>query len=167
MADNMFEFNNPNLILQKVTLNSQRRSSGTVFDSVKHGIVHTPAPDSTLHHIVTAACPHPKKELEMQGIYYRVAYVSIPLDWLSLIDDEFANKWDITFIGPVGVIQKLPPTLQDMEIVLNDRVYVGFDWMWLGEAVRQQPTEDKLRDKLIQFVTDLRNRIEPQLALGV
>jgi hypothetical protein len=87
-----------------------------------------------------------------------VAYVSIPLDWLPALDAEFASQWDISFIGPAGYVQKLPPTLLDMEPLLTDRVYVGFDWHWLPTT--EQPGYAYIKDKLVKFLTALRQVID-------
>jgi len=164
MSDHFkFDFNNPNLLLQKTAANTQRRASGTVYDSVAHGIVHTPAPDSTIHHVVTAACPHPTRELEMRGVFYRVAYVSVPLSWIVAMTPEFATRWDVTFVGPAGSIQKLPTAFQDMEELLGARVYIGFDWRWLGDNMKDQPTVERMKDQLTRFVTELRSALQPNL----
>lgn len=160
----LFDFHDPNMLLRKATKASTQRRSGTVADTVKHGIVHTSVPESTLHHYVIAACPHPTKAKANEGEYYMVAYVSIPITWLENLSMEFARLWDVSFIGPAGAIQRLPPMLLDMEELLGPRVYVGFDWFWMLGATPavQQPHHEKIKPKLIGFVSALRERFEPE-----
>lgn len=162
MSNTLFDFNDPTAILRKATRVSTQRRSGTVADTVRHSIIHTHAPESTLHHIVMAACPHPVRARANEGDHYMVAYVSIPLDWLPVIDVEFGRVWDISFIGPAGSIQKLPPTLLDMEELLDHRVYIGFDWLWLADTnpPTQQPHYDRIKPKLIEFVNTLRSAFD-------
>lgn len=167
MSTNLFDFSNPNMLLHKQTKNSLRRVSGTVPETVKHGIAYTPDPGATIHHTIIAACPHPTKELANKGTYYMLAYISIHPDWLELITDEFASTWDVTFIGPAGMIQRLPPLFLDMEDILGNRVYIGFDWLWLGEGAQPiQPRVESIAKRLHEFVSALRSKHEPQLDLN-
>ncbi len=158
----LFDFSNPNALLTKATKASATRRSGTVADTVRHSLIHTPSPNATLHHVIMAACPHPVKTRADLGEYYMVAYVSIPLDWISYINEEIAQKWDVSFIGPAGTVQRLPPTMLEMEDVLGGRVYIGFDWLWLvqSDPPLQQPHYEAIKPKLIQFVTALRSTVE-------
>lgn len=141
---------------------SNQRTSGTVQGSVKHGMVHTASPESTLHHVITAAMPHPLRERADAGIYYMVAYMSIPLEWKKLLTTELCIKFDISFIGPSGTIQRLPPVLLDMNDVLGDRIYIGFDWLWLMRGdmsmsnAPAQPTVEYIKSKLILCASELR-----------
>jgi len=158
MNNSLFGFFDPNAMLRKQTQQSLRRPSGTVPDSVKHSVIHTESPDATIHHVIIAACPFPVKDRADRGEFYMVAYVSIPIDWLSRITREFATQWDVQFIGPAGMIQKVPPVLSDMEDLLGERVYIGFDWCWLGgEKPVQQPTAEYIKNKLTQFVRTVRD----------
>lgn len=154
----LFNFTNPNALLKKATKASATRRSGTVAETVRHSLIHTQMPDVTLHHAIIAACPHPLKTQADQGEYYMVAYVSIPLPWLPFIDAIIRNQWDVSFIGPAGTTQHLPPSMRDMDDVLGDRVYIGFDWFWLTQSQPpiQQPHYDKIKPKLIQFVSHVR-----------
>jgi len=158
----LFDFSNPETILVKATKASATRRSGTVAETVRHSLVHTSSPESTLHHVIMAACPHPERAKANAGEHYMVGYVSIPIDWLKHVTVEFAKKWDVSFIGPAGTIQRLPPTMRDMEDLLLDRVYIGFDWLWLARAEPpiQQPHYDKIKPKLIEFVSALREVAE-------
>lgn len=163
MVNNLFDFNDPNILLQRHTAASNRRVSGTVPETVRHGMIHVELPTPSIHHTVIAACPSPDKNLEAKGEFYMIAYVSIPGDWLRYVSDELVSKWDVTFCGPVGTIQKLPPVLSDMEDLLGARVYMGFDWMWLGEGVRMQPNQEGIKKKLAEFISALRSEIEPRM----
>lgn len=154
----LFDFQDPNALLRKATKVSTQRRSGTVAETVKHAMVHTPSPVATLHHTVIAAAPHPIRQRANDGDHYMVAYISIPLGWLPALDQEFAKTWDISFIGPAGQIQKLPPTLLDMETLIPDRVYIGFDWMWL--PTNEQPSYGYIKDKLVKFVTATRQSFD-------
>lgn len=156
MIDKIFEFNNPNLILERHARNAVKRDSGTIAETIKHQVVHTPSPDSTIHHAVTAACPHPTRELEVAGKYYMVGYVSIPLPWLERITPAFAEAANISFVGPMGVIQRLPPILNDIEELLGERVYIGSDWSGLGEDMRLQPSASLILSMLTDTVRLLR-----------
>jgi hypothetical protein len=158
----LFDFHDPNTLLTKATKASATRRSGTVADTVRHSLIHTNSPDATLHHAIIAACPHPLKSRADVGEYYMVAYVSIPLDWIGLVDTIVAKDWDISFIGPAGTTQRLPPTMIDMADVLEGRVYIGFDWFWLAqvEPPVQQPHYEKIKPRLIQFVNQLRTMKE-------
>jgi hypothetical protein len=111
-----------------------------------------------------AACPHPIKARANDGEHYMVAYVSIPLEWIRSVGDTVAELWDVSFIGPAGSIQRLPPTLLEMEELLGQRVYIGFDWLWLTETnpPTQQPHYDKIKPRLIEFVTALR-KVQEQM----
>jgi hypothetical protein len=153
-------FGDPAAFLQRQTQLSIRRPSGTVQDSVRHSMIHTPSPDATIHHAVIAACPFPVQARADKGEYYMVAYVSIPPAWLKTLNKVIAETWDVQFIGPSGVIQKLPPFLLDMEDILGDRVYVGFDWLWLGGEPRVQPSADYIKDKLVKFVSAVREQAQ-------
>jgi hypothetical protein len=150
----LFDFQDPNALLRKATKASTQRRSGTVAETVKHSIIHTPSPSATLHHCIIAAAPHPIRQRADEGEHYMVAYISIPLNWLPALDQEFARRWDVSFLGPAGQIQKLPPTLLDMEPLIQSRVYVGFDWMWL--PTNEQPGYGYIKDKLVKFITELR-----------
>jgi len=139
-----------------------KRSSGTLAESVKHGTIHTANPEPSIHHTVIAGCPHPRREFELKGEFYMLAYVSIPIDWLNYITYEMIDRWRITFVGPSGTIQKLPPALRSIEDIVGDRVYIGFDY--LNEAEPQpQPSPEQLKLMLTAFVTELQNQITPQL----
>lgn len=158
----LFDFSNPNALLKKATKASATRRSGTVADTVRHSLIHTSSPNTTIHHVIIAACPHPIKNRADQGEYYMVAYVSIPLQWIELVDPKVRKDWDVSFIGPAGTIQRLPPTMLDLVDVLDDRVYIGFDWFWLAqnEPPIQQPHYDKIKPRLIEFVSQLRGMKE-------
>lgn len=159
---NLFDFSDPAVILRKQTQVSGNRKSGTVTDTVRHSMIHTESPNSSLHHTIIAACPHPTKERADRGDYYMVAYVSIPFEWYQTIDTEFATVWDISFVGPAGIVQRLPVTLADMEDLLTDRVYIGFDWLWLTDSGNLHPqiSYDSIKDKLVSFVRTMRERAE-------
>lgn len=86
-----------------------------------------------------------------------IAYVSIPMSWFRLLTPALAETWDIQFIGPAGTIQKLPPVLHDIEELLGERVYVGFDWLWLGGEPVTQPSVEYIKTKLTEFVVTLRD----------
>jgi len=161
----LFDFSNPNALLIKATKASATRRSGTVAETVRHSLIHTHSPDASLHHTIIAACPHPMKNRSDLGEYYMVAYVSIPINWLSHITTEFAQQWDVSFIGPAGTVQRLPPTMLDMEDVLGSRVYIGFDWLRLGQTVppTQQPHYDSIKPRLIEFVSALRAKVESEV----
>lgn len=158
----LFDFSNPNALLVKATKASATRRSGTVAETVRHSIIHTASPDSSLHHVIIAACPHPMKNRADLGEYYMVAYVSVPVAWVGFIDRDFATRWDISFVGPAGTVQRLPPTMLDMEDILASRVYIGFDWLRWGQVdpPQQQPHYDAIKPKLIQFVSALREKVE-------
>ena len=158
----LFDFSNPNALLSKATEVSATRRSGTVADTVRHSLIHTQSPDATLHHVIIAACPHPMKNRADLGEYYMVAYVSVPIAWTRFIDEAHADKWGVTFVGPAGTVQRLPPSMRDMEDVLGARVYIGFDWMELTRSNPpiQQPHYDSIKPKLIDFVTNLRLKSE-------
>jgi hypothetical protein len=157
----LFEFSDPDSILRRATKNSIRRQSGTIADTVRHSVIHTRGPDSTLHHVVIAACPHPTKARSSQGEYYMIAYVSVPLDWFKFISGELANRYDISFMGPAGQIQKLPPSLIDMEELLPSRAYIGFDWLRFCETQQMQLTPELIKGYLVSVVNDLRSAVEP------
>lgn len=158
MTTPLFDFSKINQLLPSFKDEPATRRSGTVAGTVRHSLVHTPSPDATIHHSIIAACPHPVKARADLGEYYMVAYVSVPLAWEGLITSEFASRWDISFIGPAGTVQRLPPSMRDMEDVLEERIYIGFDWLWLAksEPPIQQPHYDKIKPKLIDCVTALR-----------
>jgi hypothetical protein len=158
----LFDFFDPNIVLKKATRASTQRRSGTVADTVRHSIIHTHSPNATLHHAIIAACPHPVKARANDGEYYMVAYTSIPIAWLPALDTEFAKTWDVSFIGPAGAIQKLPPTLLEMEELLPDRVYIGFDWLWLAQENPPvvQPHYDKIKPRMIEFINALRSEFD-------
>lgn len=161
---NLFDFHDPLTLLRKATKASTTRRSGTVADTVKHGIIHTHSPESTLHHYIIAACPHPIRARANEGEFYMVAYVSIGIEWVKSMDVEFARNWDVSFIGPAGAIQRLPPMLLDMEELLGARVYIGFDWMWMlgANPAVPQPPHERIKPKLIEFVAALRKRFDPE-----
>lgn len=146
--------------MRRLTARSPRRVSGTVLDSVHHGVVHTEKVPHTMHHVITAACPHPIREKANKGDFYMVAYASIPVEWETKLDSQFRRQYDVTFIGPAGTIQKLPSALNDIDSILGPRMYVGFDWSWLLDSTSKQPTAQYLRDKLIKFVNAARTHIE-------
>lgn len=162
MANNIFD-NFPEFRMTRKPKPSMRRQSGTIEGTVEHGMVHTLSPNATLHHTIIAMCPHPTKEFANQGKQYRVAYVSIPMDWLPYINNEFADTWDITFVGPTGTIQRLPPALADMDTLLGPRIYIGFDWLWCAMDLNLQPQPATLVSKLTKFVSAVRDLIEPKL----
>lgn len=153
----LFDFGNPNLILQRQTAQGIRRPSGTVSESVKHGVIHTPSPDTTIHHTIIGASPHPVPRSADRGEFYMIAYVSIPIEWIDRLSPAVASTWDVTFIGPAGTNQKLPPVLRDMEELLGNRVYVGFDWYWLKDSPKDQPNADTIKTKLTEFVNVIRD----------
>jgi len=155
--DDLFDFNNPNLILQRQTAHSIRRPSGTVPESVKHGVIYTQEPNVTIHHTIIGASPHPDRDKADKGWFYMVAYVSIPLSWFPAITKEFADTWDVSFVGPTGAIQKFPPVLRDIEMLVGERLYVGFDWFWLRDEPKAQPSAEKIKARLLEFVSTLRS----------
>jgi hypothetical protein len=158
----LFDFSDPNLLLRKTAQNTNRRQSGTLQDTVKHGVLHTASPEATLHHSIIAACPHPDKARADSGEYYMVAYVSLPIDWVESLDEEVCRRFDVSFKGPAGIVQKLPPSLMDMDELIGPRVYIGFDWMWLGVGEPlPQPTPEKIRERLIFFINEMRRLNDP------
>lgn len=165
MSGTLFDFEDPNLLLRRHPVETNRglthRSSGTIQNSVKHGIVHTSEAPATLHHTVIAASPHPTKNRADRGEFYMIAYVSIPMAWLNQITPAIVDLWDISFVGPSGTIQKLPPALADMEDLLNERVYLGVNWLWLGgEEPLPQPQPEYIKSKLIALVNSIREVVE-------
>jgi hypothetical protein len=160
----LFDFVDPNMMLQLATQASATRRSGTVADTVRHSLVHTQSPDATIHHAIMAACSHPVKARAKLGEYYMVAYVSIPIQWAPYITPEFAQQWDISFIGPAGTVQRLPPGMLDMKDLLESPIYIGFDWLWLAKSTPpiQQPHYDKIKPKLIECVCAIRALAEEQ-----
>lgn len=144
--------------LTKATQSSVNRMSGTVADTVRHSLVATESPDATIHHAVIAACPHPIQTRADQGDHYMVAYVSVPPEWVKRLTPQYAHDWDISFVGPAGIVQKLPPGMMEANQFLGSRIYVGFDWFDLSQAMPriQQPSYPKIQQKLIDFVKALR-----------
>lgn len=167
MTNTLFDFTDPTIMLRRHVVESNKsvatnRVSGTIQNTVRHGVIHTMEPSATLHHHVIAASPHPTKNRADAGEFYMIAYVSIPMEWSAAIDNEFAQLWDISFLGPIGMIQKLPPALADVEDLLGERVYVGFDWLWLGGGEKPaQPSHDWIKNQLIKFANELRRRVDP------
>ncbi len=171
MTDTLFDFNNPNLLLKKHEVESSKfqvhRQSGTIQNSVKHSVIHTASPAASLHHTVIGASPHPVKARADEGEFYMIGFVSVPANWIDHIDMDFATTWDVTFVGPSGMIQRLPASLLDVEELLGaDRVYIGFDWLWLGgdkSGLKPvQPSHDRIKSGLIKFINALRQRVEPK-----
>lgn len=159
----LFDFlADPNAMLQKATRGALKRQSGTIENTVRHAVIHTDAPDATLHHTIIGACPHPTRERAIDGEYYMVAYVSIPLTWLETLTTDFARTWDVSFVGPAGLIQRIPRSLDDIEELLGDRVYIGFDWLWVTDVVpkQKQYSADRIKDRLVDFVKALRSEVE-------
>lgn len=164
MTQTAFTFYDPLERLAKVSMNDHvKRVSGTIPGSVVHALHSTPSPNATVHHLVAAACPHPVAEKADAGVYYTVAYVSIPSDWVHALTPEMQRTWDVSFVGPSGRIQRLPPALNDYEVILGERLYVGFDWFWLvangnDSSTVAQPTSLTIRKRLGEFVEELRLR---------
>lgn len=160
MSQSAFDFRDTAALIRSATQATNKRASGTVQGSVVHGLIHTKSPDVTIHHTIIAACPHPTKTRHVLGDYYMVAYVSAPIDWLRLITAELCERWDISFYGPPGRIQNLPPALREFNDVLNDRFYIGFDWLYLARGDMDggvaQPSPDKIKSKLHEFINELR-----------
>ncbi len=101
-----------------------KRRSGTIRNSVKHLVIHTWSPDATIHHVVVAECHSPHKGKEP----YFVVYASIPLEWYDSINSEFTEFSRMTFMGPPGIIQRKPATMNGMDELMDTRLYMGFDW---------------------------------------
>ncbi|KAK0039437.1 hypothetical protein Bpfe_031114 [Biomphalaria pfeifferi] len=97
----------------------------TIRNSAKHLLLHTRSPDATIHHAVIAEMSHPVRD----RLPYYVAYVSIPVEWYGQIDDEVVRHMNISFKGPPGPTQKMPPTLSNVRDIVDTRLYVGFDWL--------------------------------------
>jgi hypothetical protein len=148
--------------LKQITSESPQRRYGTVAETCRHSIVHTWSPDATIHHVVIAACHHPIQAKADLGEHYMVAYISIPMEWRRLLDTKLCKDWDVSFIGPAGVIQRLPPALRDVADIIDGRIYVGFDWFWLAanDPPIQQPHYDKIKPRLIQFASQVREMWE-------
>lgn len=144
--------------LTKATRASSTRRSGTVADTVRHSIIHTESPDATLHHTVIGASPYPEKSRAALGDYYMTAYVSIHISWLVLLSQEVIDRWKVSFIGPAGLVQRLPYGISESEALLGQRIYVGFDWLAYAkeQPAQQQPSYERIQSLLIAFVTELR-----------
>jgi len=156
MANLLFDFGNPDTLLTKATKATNRRRSGTVADTVRHSVVHTQSPDSTIHHCIIAACAHPQKAQADEGIHYMVGYVSIPLEWITRLDAKFCDAFGISFIGPAGSIQKIPPTLKDMEDIFGERLYIGIDFFHYMRTQTQQPSYQQMKTKLVEALEAIR-----------
>ncbi len=151
--------------LRLKTQSSVRRQSNTVYGTLLHTAIHTSSPDASLHHIVTAASPHPRKSRADSGDYYMIAYVSIPMDWIEHVSFDFMQQWDVTFIGPPGFVQRLPPALSYMKDLMAPNFYLGFDWLYI---VRQdqdgiepkQPTREYIINKITTCMQALRGVVE-------
>ena len=162
-------FGDPFALFRRKDESHVKRSSGTLAESVKHGTISTvnsAQMDPTIHHTVIAGCPHPRKEFALKGEFYMLAYVSIPVDWLPFIDEGMSAKYRITFVGPAGTIQKLPPALKSIEDIVGERVYVGFDYLNEMQPI-SQPNPEQLRIFLSDFVADLYQRARAQLTLDL
>lgn len=161
MTQSAFDFRDSAELIRSATQASNKRASGTVPGSVVHGLIHTAMPNVTIHHTITAACPHPTKTRHHEGEFYMVAYVSAPIDWLRLMTADLCDRWDVSFYGPSGRIQNLPPALREFETILDGRFYIGFDWLYLsrddmnGVAV-PQPTPDKIKQRIHDFIDELK-----------
>lgn len=168
MSESIFKDKSLPLFSQLMKEGTQyKRTTNTVKGSTKHGIVHTPAPDATVHHTVSAARPHPTREKANQHVYFMVSYISAPVEWLTVLDSEFCETWDVSFFGPGGIIQRLPPALQELEYAMVARFYLGFDWLYLTRSDTgkdsAQPTHEYIRTKMISCVAALRKKYDDSL----
>jgi len=154
----LFDFSDPNSMLRKATKASTNRRSGTVEGTVRHAMIHTSGVPATIHHTVVAAMPHPIRQRANEGDHYMVAYVSVPITWLAALTQTLALEYEVSFVGPAGYIQKLPPTLLELETMIRDRVYIGFDWLKL--PTNEQLGYPAIQSRLIQFVNTLRKSAE-------
>jgi hypothetical protein len=150
--------------LRQKTQATNPRKNHTVHGTFSHQIIHTASPDSTLHHVVTGAMAHPIKRRAENGDYYMIAYVSIPYAWKDVVSQSVMDLWDISFIGPAGQIQQLPPALSYVKEVIESDFYIGFDWLWLtrndvlSPEVNEPPQPDApyIINKLKAFVESMR-----------
>lgn len=161
MTQSAFDFRDAAALIRSATQATNKRASGTVQGSVVHSLIHTQQPNLSIHHTITAACPHPTKSRHNAGDYYMVAYVSAPIAWLRLMTFDLCERWDISFYGPSGRIQNLPPALREFDDILGDRFYIGFDWLYLARddvdgAPVAQPTPDKIKSRIHDFVNELK-----------
>ena len=160
-----FNFVDPDALIREATKTHINRKTNTVANSIEHSMIHTPQPNATVHHVVTAASPHPSRDRADNGDYYMIAYISMPLEWAAALTPERQDRWDVTFIGPAGRVHLLPPALSTINDLIGDRLYVGFDWLWIlkqgqdGIKDPKQPTVPKIKDKLIEFATEIRDAV--------
>ena len=154
----LFDFNRPSNPIAAATKASAIRRSGTVAETSKHSMIGTQSPDATIHHLVMAAMPHPIRARADEGDHYMVAYVSVPVSWVPRITTAVAKTWNVSFLGPAGFIQRLPPTLHDMEDILGTRIYVGFDWFvyTMTDPATQQPAYAAIKNRCQAFIEMLK-----------
>lgn len=127
--------------------------SGVVLNTTTHHIEHFIDPvdeEMTLHHLVIGYLPFPNDRERA----YRVAYVSIPLAWMHKIPhyklEELYHKWDVSFEGPAGQIQTLQSSINEYDVMIGSRIYIGWDWRWAEEADNMDI--DRVRERVNEFL---------------